>query len=164
MRRGRSSRSRGSAAPTNLGMSTEQLQAGSQASGGAAATASSLSQVQSSSAGGHVTAAAESKLRSALDVYRTERCLIASCFSHERTEECNALYLAFCERAADQERKRLDRLIGSTGQRSCIAGRHVHHLNGPCGHRAVLHSNCDGGNDLLCLYLMPLTPEKLPPQ
>jgi len=128
----------------NLGMSKEQFESMIGDYGGSRTSAGTSSSLPPSSRSD------DAKLKSALDLYRTEhaslikRCLIASGFGAERTEECDSLYLKFCERAADQERKRLDRLIGATGQISCFAGRHVHRLDGQCGHRVVLHKPKEG--------------------
>ena len=81
----------------------------------------------------------EAKLKIALNVYQTEhstllkRCLMVAGFDSSRSEECDPLYIQFAERCAQAEHRRLHRLT------LCFQGRHVHRLDGRCGHKAVLH-------------------------
>ena len=81
----------------------------------------------------------EAKLKIALNVYQTEhstllkRCLMVAGFDPSRSEECDPLYIQFAERCAQAEHRRLHRLT------LCFQGRHVHRLDGRCGHKAVLH-------------------------
>mmetsp|Transcript_12130 Transcript_12130/g.34715 ORF Transcript_12130/g.34715 Transcript_12130/m.34715 type:complete len:699 (-) Transcript_12130:39-2135(-) len=81
----------------------------------------------------------EAKIKIALNVYQTEhstllkRCLMIAGFDPSRSEECDPLYIQFAERCAQAEHRRLHRLT------LCFQGRHVHRLDGRCGHRAVLH-------------------------
>ena len=86
-----------------------------------------------------VAAIDEAKMKIALNVYQTEhstllkRCLMIAGFDPSRSEECNPLYIQFAERCAQAEHRRLHRLT------LCFQGRHVHRLDGKCGHKAVLH-------------------------
>ena len=81
----------------------------------------------------------EAKMKIALNVYQTEhstllkRCLMIAGFDPSRSEECAPLYIQFAERCAQAEHRRLHRLT------LCFQGRHVHRLDGKCGHKAVLH-------------------------
>ena len=81
----------------------------------------------------------EAKMKIAINVYQTEhstllkRCLMIAGFDPSRSEECDPLYIQFAERCAQAEHRRLHRLT------LCFQGRHVHRLDGKCGHKAVLH-------------------------
>jgi len=81
----------------------------------------------------------EAKMKIAINVYQTEhstllkRCLMIAGFDPSRSEECDPLYIQFAERCAQAEHRRLHRLT------LCFQGRHVHRLDGKCGHKAVVH-------------------------